>query len=162
MTTQRDYTAEEWNTLLQAPGFAITFIIQSGICSQPVAHRKMLAGIEAIVQTSVAEPSCTLIHSVQEAIMAGQRPHYSFSMPTNLDEARDMMLAGCRQVVRLLSQRAPEDEANAYLRWIFEIARIVAAVPNDALLADEMSTRQNLAALEVLAHELDVREFSFC
>ncbi|NTW97177.1 MAG: hypothetical protein HGB28_01335 [Oscillochloris sp.] len=157
MTTQNDYSAEEWNTILQAPGFAVTFIIQSATYSQAVALTKMLTGIEAIVQTAEAEPGCDLVQSVRAAIMSGQRPRYPAYIPANLGEARQVMLRGCRQAVALLAQRAPEDEANAYLGWILEIVRIVAAVPSEPAApghSAEETSRQTHAAIELLAREL--------
>lgn len=159
MTTQNDYTAEEWNTILQAPGFAVTFIIQSVVCSQPVALQKMLVGITAIVQTAEADPGCDLTEAVRAAILAGQRPHYPPFIPADLREARQVMLRGCKQAAALLSQRAPEDEANAYLGWVFEVARIVAAVPNEPALpghSAEATARQTRAALEALSRELGI------
>lgn len=157
MTSAADFTADEWNLILQAPAFAALYIVQSDIYSRPVALQKMMAGIRAIVETASPGARSELVRAVREAIRTGQRPRYPDIFPTNLVEARQLSLEGCRQAALLLSQRAPAGEAAEYARWLVAIGHIVAAVPDDPLPPGhsvEQAAERARAALQTLASTL--------
>ena len=159
VTTQSSYTQDEWNCIAQAPGFVVTFIIQSVGYSAPVALHKMFVGVDAILKAAEPESDGELVHAVRASIMAGQRPQHPVEIPANRSHARQIILDGCRQITVILSQRTPEPEADAYLGWLLEIARMVAAVPSAPTLPIDrvdLAAAQERAALEALATALGV------
>lgn len=132
MACQSDFTAEEWEIILQAPAFTVLYVIQAENCSRGQAYQKMLAGISAIITPMTAAAGSDLVEAVRSAIETGQAPSYPKVLPRDLAEARQLTIERCRQVVDLLAQRTPDHEATAFLAWLIAIGQIVAAAPEDA------------------------------
>ncbi|NTU82169.1 MAG: hypothetical protein HGA45_22790 [Chloroflexales bacterium] len=156
MTSQADFSEWEWNTILQAPGFAVTFIIQAELCSPPVAHQRLLLGISAILKNAWPETSSALVGAVREAFIGGQRPHFPSTFPEDLAEARQITLRGCRQAAALLAQRVPHTEADAFSAWLMAICEIVAAVPIEP--ASQAHSAETQTALDQLAATLELTD----
>jgi hypothetical protein len=131
MTCQSDFTADEWELILQAPAFTVLYVIQSENCSRGQAYQKMLAGISAIITPMTSAAGSDLVEAVRSAIEAGQAPSYPKILPHDLAEARQLTTERCRQVVDLLAQRTPDHEATAFLAWLIAIGQVVAAAPED-------------------------------
>lgn len=132
MACQSDFTAEEWEIILQAPAFTVLYVIQSENCSRGQAYQKMLAGISTIITPMSSAADSELVEAVRSAIETGQAPRYPKVLPHNLAEARQLTIKRCRQVVDLLAQRTPDHEATAFLAWLMAIGQVVAAESEDA------------------------------
>lgn len=132
MTTQADFTTEEWNIILQAPAFAALYVLQSGRYSRPVAHQKMAAGIKAIFDPATHGAGGALVCAVRSALQAGQHPANPDAMPADLAEARQLTIEGCRHATILLAQRTSDAESTAYADWLLAIGEAVAAVVDDS------------------------------
>jgi hypothetical protein len=131
MTCQSDFTADEWELILQAPAFTVLYVIQSENCNRDQAYQKMLAGISAIITPMTSAAGSDLVEAVRSAIETGQAPSYPKILPRDLIEARQLTTERCRQVVDLLAQRTPDHEATAFLAWLIAIGQVVAAAPED-------------------------------
>ena len=154
MSIQTDFTVEEWNTLLQAPGFAVLFIIQADQSRREVAYQKMFAGIKAIITPDKATAHSQLVQGVREAFITGQRPCYPSALPHDVPEARQIALEGCRQAAILLAQRVPDDEAECYNRWLLALATFVGAAvtsPTAQVSAALATLAATLQSVEILA-----------
>lgn len=158
MTTQVDYNAEEWNTILRAPVLAGLFIVQADVYDPFVAYMKMLAVWTAITESAQRGLQCELIQAVTSAVLAGQCPTESIECPRDLAEARRMVLDGCRRAAALLAQKAPAAEADEYNHWLMMISQKVALVPDTKCCPDHpiptIDTKTR-TALEMLAITLD-------
>lgn len=159
MTTQADYTADEWSLILQSPALAGLCIIQAAPYHPADVARQLGTTLTAITTTAQDWPDTELIQVVVAAILTGQAPRPSRAQPLTLDAARQWVLEGCRQLSTLLAQRAPAAEAEAFARWLLAIGQCVALVP---LTAGQPDYRATLAhapmrlTLEKLAAALDV------
>lgn len=159
MLTQADYTEDEWNTLLQAPAFAILFIIQADHYSLPARYHKLFIGIKAILETAAPNSSSDLIRAVREAIDEGQRPKYPAAFPHNLAEARQLALEGCGKAARLLAQKAPATEADAYSHWLISIGQLVANTSDEPIWPGQNrveGAERIRTALDILTYTLQV------
>jgi hypothetical protein len=132
MACQSDFTAEEWELLLQAPAFTVLYVIQSDEADRSQTYQKMLAGINAIVTPMTSAADSDLVEAVRSAIVAGQAPAFPKVLPRNLSEARQFTRERCRQVVALLAQRVADDEATAFLAWLMAIGQVVATASEEA------------------------------
>lgn len=154
MTTQADFTPDEWNIILRAPAFAALYVVQSDHYSRSVAFQKMMAGIRAILETATPDTSSKLIRAIRASLHAGQRPRYPESFPSDPAATRRLSLAACRQAAVLLTQKVPPSEASAYALWLLAIGEAVAAVPDEPLPGGRnvgLATEHARAALEDLA-----------
>lgn len=157
MSTRADFTADEWNTLFQAPAFAVIYIVQAGPYDPVVAYKQMMNGLLAIIETTTPGADTELVTAIQAAVLSGQRPHYPDVLPVDLAESRVQTLESCRKAVQLLAQRVPEHEADAFVAWLIAIGAAVAAVPDHSRRyshGPESQIRLAQAALEVLADAL--------
>lgn len=157
MTTQTNYTVDEWNLLVQAPALATLFIIQAVPYNRIAVAHKLLATIAVISETAPHGPHTELIHAVVAAIQAGRMPRQPSAYPRDLAEARRWVLAQCRQVGALLEQKAPEAEAKAFTGWLIRIGRRVTVGTNAIDLGDVRmvaAQMQSGLALEMLSSAL--------
>lgn len=151
MTTQADYTADEWVLLLQAPALASLFIIQATPYQPNLVARQFITSLTAIIETAQHWPDTDLIQAVVAAICTGQAPPSPTIRPSSLRVARQQMLRVCRELTALLAQRAPETEAEAFARWLVAIAQQVALVSAAPGLAGDRAG----AHLVPVRHALD-------
>lgn len=159
MTTQSDYTLDEWHLILQAPALASLFIIQADRYNPIVVIRKTFAALTAITETAQQDPESELIQAVISAVLGGQAPEQSNVYHRDLSSASHWALEGCRQVTAMLAQKAPEAEANAFSRWLIGIGRRVAQVSDPSISNDRRVTGISIRthrALEMLAVALDM------
>jgi hypothetical protein len=157
MTTQVDYTADEWTLMVQAPALASLFIIQADSYHRIAVARKLMVAIAAISATAPHGPHTELIQAVVAAVQAGRVPRQPIAHPRDLAEARHWTLAQCRQIAALLAQKVPEAEAEAFTGWLISIGRRVMRGTDGIALWDvraaEAQMRSNLA-LEMLSAAL--------
>ncbi|MEI7771219.1 MAG: hypothetical protein WCI67_14595 [Chloroflexales bacterium] len=159
MTTQADYTAGEWDLILQAPALASLFIIQSGSYNRIAVARKLFAALAVITETAPHGPDTELIQAVSAAMRAGQAPRQPIAHPHDLAAARHWVLEHCRALAALLAQKVPEAEAEAFTRWLIRIGQRVALA--DDLIGQPMSRvaeaqMRTSLALEMLTAALTI------
>lgn len=132
MTTQADYSADEWNLLLQAPAVAALFVIQAEPYQPRLAIQKLFAALEAITACVPPSSDSELIERVVAAARAGQAPRWPSTYPRNMYIARFWAFDACRQVASLLAQKAPQGEASAFSRWLLGVSLRVALTADSA------------------------------
>jgi hypothetical protein len=126
VTTKADYTAEEWELLTRAPamvGMAIVAASPSG----PVGVVKEMAAIgRALGEASQLDETNTLISAIVADFKAGHRPAGLTEQVQNVEEIKASALQTCRDVVTLLTRKAPAPEAEGFKRWLMTAAQRVA------------------------------------
>lgn len=131
MTIEADYSRDEWDLILGAPGLIALVIVHAEACGPGEAHRKLLAVLAAIAETRNQGTQSELVQAVTDAVRRGQSPLWPAECPGDLEAVHEWALDGCNQVALVLAQKAPEAEGQAYAHWLLSIARRVLAVAPD-------------------------------
>ncbi|MEI8165125.1 MAG: hypothetical protein WCG26_02065 [Chloroflexales bacterium] len=159
MTIQTDCTAKEWDLILQAPTLAGLVIIQADHYSLLTITRKTFATLGAIMATAQQQAGTELIQAVATAMRTGQAPWWPTEYPRDMVEAHQWALGRCRQITALLAQKAPEAEAEAFMRWLIAIGQHVALIADAPGPHDPQGTEgdaRTRLALELLATALNL------
>jgi Ni,Fe-hydrogenase I small subunit len=157
MSTQADYTAEEWNLVTSGPVIAGTTII--------VADPAFFGAIKesaAIAQAIVASGQTSQVELIQ-AIAAAGRGGQKYQTPDvpkdqGTEGAMKMLIAECRRAVKLVKEKSP-DEAKDYAQYLVYIARVTAESSKEGGFLGIGATRvseQESAAIDRLAEALGV------
>lgn len=120
MTTQTDYTSEEWQTLNTAP-FAAGMLITVSDMSGPIGMFQEAGAVtKAIIETGTQSAS-DVVKRIAEAIEETRKPELP-DLPKGRDEARAALIDICRRAVEIVNQKAPA-ETEALRTWLMTIAR---------------------------------------
>jgi hypothetical protein len=121
MSTQTDYTPEEWKTLAAAPLMAGLLVSVSDLSGPIGMAQEALAVARAVAEVS-ASTSVELIKVLAEASKTwGGRPELP-PVPREQGAARAALLDGCKQAAAVVGQTSPA-EAEEYKRWLVAVAR---------------------------------------
>jgi hypothetical protein len=134
MTTQADYTAEEWNTLAAMPavvGLAVILADQS----QPRGRKAELAALGDSAAAAAADFSDNelvqaLLPAAQAAATSEQVAEYGKAKRT--EKALEVAVTWCEKVNALLAAKSPFLEADGYKRFVLSTGLNVALVSADA------------------------------
>jgi hypothetical protein len=126
MTTQMDYTVEEWRLLVQAPAWASLLILEAYESNRIVIAYKLVRVLAGISATVPHKPNTDLIRAVAATVRAGLVPQQLLALPRDLLATRQQRLAHCRQVAAVLAQKVPEAEAVAFTGWLIDLGQRVA------------------------------------
>jgi hypothetical protein len=157
MSTQTNYTSEEWNTISNAPILAGLLVSVSDL-SGPIGMMKEAMTVVRSVSETAGSGSNELIRSVAESIQAsGGRPNIT-DLPRDRIAVSAILIDRCKQACGVVAQRSPE-EAEEYKRWLLSLARKTAEASREGgflgiggtIVSDEESS-----ALNALANELGV------
>ena len=157
MSTQADYSAEEWNQIVAGPVIAGTTII----AADPAvfgAIKESAAMAKALVQygeTSQVE----LISSISASVRAGhkyQQPEIPKDQGS--EGAMKALIGECQQAVEIVQNKSPE-EAESYAQFLLDVAKITAESSKEGGFLGIGAVRvsqQEEAALERLATALNI------
>ena len=127
MTTQTDYTKEEWQAILQAPvmaGMVVMLTSQSGpfqMVKEMFAVGQALAEVEK--EGASNELIGALVNAAKSIKSEDLQPAQKFE---TIEEARRYALDQLRQVAALVNQKAPAQEAQEFRQWLVSIGPKVA------------------------------------
>ena len=122
MSTQSEYTAEEWKTIASAP-LAAGLLVSLSDLSGPVGMAK-----EAVaVFEGIVEPLKTSSNELMKTIAEGWKAQtFKPDLPDlprdSQDNARRWIIDLCKQASAIVSQKSPA-EADEYNRWLVSLAR---------------------------------------
>lgn len=123
MTTQYDYSNDEWELIARTPllvGMAVAKAEDSGFFGSIRETRSLLA---AIAGGADDNPASVLIKQAAavdtEADFAAYRALSAVALATDAEEA-------CRLLDRMLDGKAEPAQAEGYKRWVVDVARAVA------------------------------------
>jgi hypothetical protein len=157
MSTQADYTAEEWNLVTSGPVVAGTTIV--------VADPAFFGAIKesaAIAQAIVASGQTSQVELIQAIAAAGKggQKYQTPDVPKDqgTEGAMKMLIAECRRAVKLVKEKSP-DEAKDYAQYLVYIAQVTAESSKEGGFLGIGATRvseQETAAIDRLAEALGV------
>ncbi len=127
MTTQADYTPEEWKAILQAPAMAGMVVMLTGQSGPFQMVKEMFAVSKAMVDAEKQGASNELIGALVSAAKSfkpeDMQPAQKFD---TIEEARAHALNQVRQVAALVDQKAPAQEAQEFKQWLATLGQKVA------------------------------------
>jgi hypothetical protein len=127
MTTQADYTTEEWKSILQAPAMAGMVVMLTGQSGPFQMVKEMFAVSKALVDAEKQGTSNELIGALVTAAKSvkpeDMQPVQRFN---TIEEARAYALDRVRQVAALVDQKAPVQEAQEFKQWLASLGQKVA------------------------------------
>jgi hypothetical protein len=156
--TMLGLTPEDWAVLESAPMLAGLAV---GDLADPKRWLTELYAVLNAAEAAEGETQSVLIRAVTERMTAheGDGIDLPVDLPENAMEARNYLIAGCVQAVRLVSHRAP-DEVVAFKYWLLALARKAAESTKDGgflgfggerINADERAALRELeAALDAI------------
>jgi hypothetical protein len=135
MTTKADYTAEEWNVIMQAP-MAAAMVVMFASPSNPVGLAQETFAVSKMLAENVGKQSgIGLIDAVADQIKDPEgRKAAQPSMPeAGADPAalKGRALGTLRQLNDLLAAKAPAEEAASFRQWILSTAQRVAGAAKE-------------------------------
>jgi hypothetical protein len=127
MTTQADYTPEEWKAILQAPAMAGMVVMLTGQSGPFQMVKEIFAVSKAMVDAEKQGASNELIGALVSAAKSfkpeDMQPAQKFD---TIEEARAHALNQVRQVAALVDQKAPAQEAQEFKQWLATLGQKVA------------------------------------
>jgi hypothetical protein len=155
MSTQSNYTPEEWKTISNAPLLAGLLVSVSDL-SGPIGMLKEAVSVVKSVTETAGTTSNELIRSVAQKIKgSGGRPDLP-DLPKDRSAVGAMLIDHCKRAVELVAQKSPE-EAEEYKRWIVSIARKTAEASREGGflgIGGTLVSEEESSALNALAKEL--------
>ena len=131
MATQTNCTPEEWETLRNAPYLATAAVMIAGRSGLLSSLQEALIIAQRFAESSASEKALLKALSAPDELRAGQacvRGQVSLreaaEAPENL---RHLAVEQCHAAVTLLQQKGEAGEADAYKRWVMDMARQKAA-----------------------------------
>jgi len=127
MTTQADYTTEEWRAIFLAPAMVGLVVILTGQSGPFQMAKEMFAVSKAIADAEKESASNELISALVAATQS-VKPKEMQPAPKfdTIEEARAYALDQVRQVAALVDQKAPAQEAQEFKHWLASIGQKVA------------------------------------
>jgi hypothetical protein len=127
MTSQADYTTEEWQAIFLAPAMVGLVVILTGQSGPFQMAQEMLAVSKAIADAGKESASNELISALVAATKS-VKPEAMLPAPKfdTIEEARAYALDQVRQVAALVDQKAPAQKAQEFKQWLASIGQKVA------------------------------------
>lgn len=162
MTTQADYTKEEWNSILRSPAMAGMVVMLTDQSGPFQVVKEMFAVSKAIVDAEKQEASNELIGAL---VAAAKSVKPEDMQPTQqkfktIEEARAYALDQVRQVGALVDRKAPAQEAQEFKQWLASLGQKVAEAAKEGGFlgfGGVQVTEQEKTAMNELATALGVR-----
>jgi len=159
MSTQADYTTEEWQQIINAPAVAGTLIITADPAF--FGAIKESASIAKSINEYGEKSDVELIKAIAAAVRGGHK----FETPDipkdqGMDGALNALVAECRRAVKIVLAKSP-DEAEAFSNYLMDVAKQTAESSKEGgflgIGATRVSDREE-AALQKLADALGVSD----
>lgn len=128
MTSQFDFTNNEWNDIAVLPvlvGFAIAKAEDSGRIG---SFRELRTLVNSIADKAPDNAAQSLIEAASTIDVRDKIDQFEEHTPELL---ADVAVSACATISGVLEQRAETAEAAAYKAWVFDIAHQVAATAKE-------------------------------
>jgi len=139
MTGKADFTAEEWNAVLEAPpsaGMMVVTAQRGGTLRETIAIAK--AYVEARKQHGESE----LLDEIVSA-----KPEMDHTRYRSAEELKDSGLQHLRAAVELLERKATAEELDEYRRFVLNLANKVATAHREG--GEDVSPAERAAVEEI-------------
>ncbi len=158
MSTQKDYTAEEWKAISVAPFLAGLYVSMSDPSGLVGVAKEAMAVGRLIAETGLTSPT-ELIKSLSEGLKGGgERPEMPDIPKRDLTAARAAMAEHLQKAAAAISSKSPA-EAEAYKAWLMTAAKKVAEASKEGGFfgfGGTLVSEQEQAAIKELAATLGV------
>ena len=128
MTSQFDFTNNEWNDIAVLPvlvGFAIAKAEDSGRVG---SFREIRTLINSIAEKAPDNSAKSLIEAASTIDVRDKIDEFEDHAP---DLLADVAVRACSTIAAVLDQQADPDEAAGYKAWVFDIAHQVASTAKE-------------------------------
>ncbi|HZR39268.1 MAG TPA: hypothetical protein VFB12_04085 [Ktedonobacteraceae bacterium] len=127
MTTQTDYTPQEWEQLKDLPYLAAAGVVGSSHRGAIKKIKEAFSIISSARNSAKQFPNNELIQSLssEHNIQHDSKDHESTTLDNN-EEITAYALEQCREVISILESKSTPEEATEYKRWIVLSAEHVA------------------------------------
>jgi hypothetical protein len=166
MAKKADFTAEEWQLILTMPQVASLYLALASPSNPLGLAQEMVASTKGIVEALKSSSGNELIDAVaadmREKAEKRERLEPPLKTSNDLNEMKAQCLQACRDVVALLSQKAPAD-AQAYKQWVYQAAQNSANAAKEGGIfgiGGERVSEAEAAALKEIAMALDISSAS--
>ena len=152
MTTQFDFSNDEWEDLATAPvlvGMAVAKAEESGFLGN---RREARTLADTLASQAESYPATSLIAQAATTDTSMQQEHFDSLLPEMLTT---QAIDTCKRVAASLANRAQPDESEDFRRWVLAVGRTVAeAAKEDGVLVspgEQAVLGQVTAALGLVA-----------
>lgn len=161
MSARDKFTEEEWRALLRAPMLVSYAVAGASPSDEEGFVREMSAVADAVVEGGQGAAAGSLLGEVVADIVAyASDEHRGQTERIPVGEIKGRALENCRAVDALLRTKAGAEEADAYRRWLLDVAyRVAAAAKEGGLfgLGGEQVSRGEAATIDEIAAALGAR-----
>lgn len=158
MSTEKDYTPEEWKAISVAPFLAGLYVSMSDPSGLVGVAKEAMAVGRTIAETGLTS-STEIIKSLSEGFKGGgQRPEMPDIPKRDLTAARAAMAEHLHKATAVIAAKSPA-EADAYKTWLLAAAKKVAEAAKEGGFlgfGGTLVSDQEEAALKELAGKLGV------
>jgi hypothetical protein len=123
MTSKSDFTAEEWNLILEAPPSAGMIVVTA---QHGGTFRETIAMAKAYVEARQQHGKSELLDDIVAA-----KPERDHTLYHSFDELKEHGLQHLRDSVALLESKATPEEVDEYRRFIVTLSQKVAAAHHE-------------------------------
>jgi hypothetical protein len=154
MTTEADFTAEEWVKLYRAPLVAGMGVSLADIGGPIEMSKESLAAIKTAVTPAEGEGLLVDLSTGLKVVLDQKQNPMSDLKPESGTDPREMILDELREANRIVSEKATTEEATGYRAWVLQSAKNAADAAKEGgffgIGAEQVSEgeRQVLAKLE--------------
>lgn len=160
MTTKEDYSDEEWQQLMMAPGLAGMVVIASDPSVTGMIKEIKAMG-KAIEEKAAPEPAQELVASVVANMQAQaekkEESQQKSEQPAPDEDSMAHLLEQLRGAAAVLDAKAAPDEAKGYKQWVVSVAVTVANAAKEGGflgIGGELISVKEKAALESVSSAL--------
>ena len=127
MTTKKDYTTEEWNTLTMAPLNVSTYMITADMSAMG-AMRELKALSKELKHPNPPQAAQELVTSLIVDIQEKGKNKESVEAPPTEEgqDPREPARQGLRQAAVLLDEKCTSEETAGFKQWLMDVAQTVA------------------------------------
>ena len=123
MTTQADFTAEEWAKLYRAPLVAGMGVSLADIGGPIEMSKESLAAMKTAVTPTEAQGLVVDLSAGLKVVLDEKQNPMSNLKPESGTDPREMILDELRAANRIVTEKATADEANGYRAWVVQSAK---------------------------------------
>jgi hypothetical protein len=158
MTTQKDFTTEEWNQLLNAPTYATMAIVAASF--GPMDMFKETAAMAKAIATAAAQaPANELMGALMSELKERKGVGDKSQVKAESKAGPQELVNNLGEVAALLDQKAAPEEAAAYKNWLYQVSVDVANAAKEGGfmgMGGERVSQAEKATLEKIATALGV------
>jgi hypothetical protein len=160
MTTQADYTAEEWELLRKAPLIMAAAVIVSDLSGSIGVAREFLSMAQAVEETGQRHDPNELVAALVADLQAPQAERTEETEDiTDISETRAKALAESREIAAVLARKSPPSETEGFKRWMLSIAKRVSEAAREGGvlgIGSKLVSEKETTMMEELAAALGV------